>query len=444
MNIREKYTITTEKFKRSTDQANSWDRTRVSIFDNKDYLGYFERNYHSMRITTLLLLSSLFIFSGCQQTSNNDNYLQPTKGEIPLINILSNDIRSPHKLHDIDIYRKLYSDFEENNNKNVEEYFYNVSHGNFIASFQGFFGPYNLEKDATSDDFNRSDIRNTILQLYNSGFDFKFFDKNNDNVITSKELLVIITTNIEQYFGRVNHVGFLLPNDIIIDMLVARVGSEINLATIVHEISHLLGALDLYGSMCVSQNLSIMSCTINKENIENMGNVVHLDPWHKIKLDWIKPRIIYVDDLDDNDEQCYQLKVPQYNGKKSDEEQRPLLIYERSTTDYFIIEYRNKNIGYNNFTSYDEMVSDYGIIVWIIAETNQGMPYNVSSLRKNADRTDPTIWPYNPINDRVSYFWEVNETINPIYVDDTKSSFFIKTKQFGAFDPTAKICLSKK
>lgn len=53
MNLREKYVVETEKFKKETDPKNSWERTRCNIYEvqddgSKKYLGNYERNYHSL------------------------------------------------------------------------------------------------------------------------------------------------------------------------------------------------------------------------------------------------------------------------------------------------------------------------------------------------------------------------------------------------------------
>ena len=66
-------------------------------------------------------------------------------------------------------------------------------------------------------------------------------------------------------------------------------GEETSFTNIVHELSHLLGAIDLYGSNCLSQNVSLMGCTAYPNPDDRQS--YHLDMWHKMQLGWVRPRV---------------------------------------------------------------------------------------------------------------------------------------------------------
>lgn len=344
----------------------------------------------------------LIVLTGCtaeitkndadKQTIHQD--LFPANGSIPLIAIMVNNTDSEFSLQERAVYHDYYSsDFTYN----VQDYLYQVSNGKFSISFQGVYGPVDLSsKEAES---ISEKIALALKRINGKDFNLRDYDRNNDEIITSNELLVSVISNGSLYAAATRWVSSKIRDEygnIHLRMSGSIHGSHANLATITHEIIHLLGGIDIYGASCNSFRLTLMSCTI----VGQSGNHTnHLDPFHKIQLDWIDPRVLNVGESSFI-RKCYNIEASIYRGVEPSEIQQPVLVYDlehktRNENEYFLLEFRNKHAQPVDEYLYDQFLPSpgYGVVIWSIRVDDNGKPFQVPSISKE-DGRDMTIWTY--------------------------------------------------
>ncbi len=244
----------------------------------------------------------------------------------------------------------------------------------------------------------------TIKRLAASnGFDFSRYDRNRDGRVTASELGILIVDNGSTGMGQTvsteSCTRVPIPRTrrtINVCTGGAFVGHDSSIHNIAHELSHLLGTIDIYGTNCLSAGLSLMSCTGYKNTLPNpQPNATFLlDPWHRSRLGWLKPRIYSVSNTG-----SALLRAPSeiygqsYNGG-------PITLYNpsRGSNEYFILEYREKQSnGRVGAYGYDADAPESGIAIWHVKTNRQGallqipdrIPERVlrtcrNNLRKNA------------------------------------------------------------
>jgi M6 family metalloprotease-like protein len=135
-----------------------------------------------------------------------------------------------------------------------------------------------------------------------------------------------------------------------------------------HEMCHLLGALDIYGSedVTVSQNLSLMANSI-------YGTIYHLDPWHKMQLGWVEPRIRSLRDGG----------VAILPATQAIQPDAPVILYDpvrfnpaSSTNEFFMLEYRTRSSA--SGSGYDRDVAGNGLAIWHIQQNAVKLPSNIT------------------------------------------------------------------
>jgi M6 family metalloprotease-like protein len=124
------------------------------------------------------------------------------------------------------------------------------------------------------------------------------------------------------------------------------IGNPPNLGLVAHELSHLLlGATDMYfgfGNPFAAGDYSLMDRTYK---------TTHLDPFHKLKLGWLRPKIIF--------------RGGRYTLRDVEESHDVWILLDpaRGSDEYFIVE--NRWPG----DSYDRHMADAGgLAVWHIIE----------------------------------------------------------------------------
>jgi len=129
----------------------------------------------------------------------------------------------------------------------------------------------------------RSRLR-ALMEADDAGFDFDAFDKNGDGTVSADELMVISVENTSDTSAQtgwppcVKH-----PSGVKVCTGVTVIGHKSNVLNFAHELTHQLGPLDVYGTSCLSFDLSLMSCT--RESA--VDPVYYLDPWYRGKLGWL-------------------------------------------------------------------------------------------------------------------------------------------------------------
>ena len=124
-------------------------------------------------------------------------------------------------------------------------------------------------------------------------------------------------------------------------------------ASMCHEISHSLGAYDLYSGSCLSYKVTLMSCTIS---FPEDPAIYHLDPWHKLVFGWSEPRLRSLRNGGAED-------IPAAQFGRAD---APLLLFDpaKGSGDFFLIDYRAPNPP--GGSGYDANVSGTGMVIWHI------------------------------------------------------------------------------
>src|SRR5207248_854389 len=81
----------------------------------------------------------------------------------------------------------------------------------------------------------------------------------------------------------------------------------------------------------ISEGLRLMSCTIFAGNDDR--RTVHLDPWHKMQLGWLRPRIFTL----------AAGGVATIAGSQILSPDTPLILYDpaKGTSEYFMVEFRS-------------------------------------------------------------------------------------------------------
>lgn len=136
----------------------------------------------------------------------------------------------------------------------------------------------------------------TTVGLADDDVDFSSFDWDGNGELTGDELTVVVIgpgpKPADGGSARWTCAAERLKMDgvkVCLSAALVGEGEGVGLATLDHELAHLLGTVDIYGSASRSIDLSIMSSTIF--GVEDDRSAFHLDPWHKIQLGWATPRI---------------------------------------------------------------------------------------------------------------------------------------------------------
>jgi M6 family metalloprotease-like protein len=140
-----------------------------------------------------------------------------------------------------------------------------------------------------------------------------------------------------------------------------------NMGLMAHEFGHLLGLPDLYDAG-YSQG-GIQSCGVGPYSLMGYGLYkgtpfgtlpANLSPWEKIYLGWAFPKLVtydFCDAISSSSNSQFFLKIPAYGGT--------------SQTEYFLIEFRKKELFDSDFPS-------EGVLIWHIDENivNSGISSN--------------------------------------------------------------------
>lgn len=269
------------------------------------------------------------------------------------------------------------------------DYYRDLSGGKFTWTRAGFVGPltaHGTTKDTTDE------ARRAILAAAAEGhFNFKAFDANHDGTISARELAVLIINNRGVSGGQANH--FMKPASgrraspstqplPIPGQGVTFAGADVlagegGFATFGHELFHGLGGIDLYGPWngCygMSYHLSLMGATGG--GMPDDERIFHLDPWHKMLVGWIEPRLHAI-----GRPGSAQLAAQHIPLAAEPERRRPLLIYDaaKGASEFFMLEYRTPyRLGY------DRDVASSGLVIWHIAYDRDRHVMDVTSERKN-------------------------------------------------------------
>jgi M6 family metalloprotease-like protein len=270
----------------------------------------------------------------------------------------------------------------------LADFYRDMSGGRFTWRRAGFIGPLTLPEIKEK---NSHDEAGYALTVAANHFDFRPFDTNHDGKISATELAVLVIDNKGVSGGQADH--FMQPVSGKREKMSAEprpipgqgvsfagadaVAGEGGFATFAHELFHGLGGIDMYGPWhgcySLSNHLTLMAGTGG--NTPDDENIFHLDPWHKMLVGWIEPRVYAI-----SKGGTAQLAAQHVPTSAEPERKRPVLLYDpaKGTSDFFMLEYRTPyRLGY------DRDVASSGLVIWHIAYDKRGLIMEQTSERKN-------------------------------------------------------------
>ena len=206
-----------------------------------------------------------------------------------------------------------------------------------------------------------------------TAYNFAQWDANTNGSIEQQELCIMVIGNNGQISGANRPIGAAgagqaVPSqNVTLRGKVASLSHRVSFMTMAHELSHSLGTVDLYGANNFSPGLTLMSCTIFPGNDDRA--TFHLDPWHKMRLGWLRPRIFTL-----GRGGVVTVAASQINSPDT-----PVILYDpaKGTSEYFMVEFRNNQLAGAhhdvNITSACNAVfsgATNGMAIWHIAPGN--------------------------------------------------------------------------
>ena len=205
-------------------------------------------------------------------------------------------------------------------------------------------------------------------------FDPTIYDRDHDGHLTSAEMTTVVLESSPTYetdggAQTTFTTAFTVPGSSVLVELasVSATGEDVSFATMVHEMTHQLGAVDLYGPCCMSGDFTLMSCTAGVP--AGSTKIYNLDPWHRMALGWTEPLIRMVRQPAVSD-RLTTLDVVSLADK------RPVLIYDPArynlatkTGEYILLEYRTRSHSTNR---YDRNIYTEGMAAWYVKTLGNG------------------------------------------------------------------------
>ncbi len=272
--------------------------------------------------------------------------------------------------------------------QNVTDYFLEQSHQLFTWTRAGSVSVANEPGFANAAD------EKWLASMYSKAiaFDFARYDTNGDKKITSDELGIVVINNKSTNGGGARWMdgGCATPagSTVAICVQSAVVGEDIDFASLVHEMTHTLGAQDLYDNTDLyNVHLTLMGAT-------NWGTY-HLDPWHKMQLGWVRPRIREIHDPANVE----ALVLPRLSGASGISDESPILIYDalKGQREYFLLEYRRPTTTAGG--KYDADAYSQGLAAWWVGQDANRDSYIVDAP-SGPPAIDRTVWLFAPNGQR--------------------------------------------
>lgn len=205
--------------------------------------------------------------------------------------------------------------------------------------------------------------------------DYARFDRNRNGEITPDELFILKVEGLpdrgpDNPFDDNGGLKRTLPRCATLQGTRVRVcgdflpiGDETNFITVAHEFAHLFGALDLYDTG--NSRYTLMGATWVQDEF-----FVNLDPWHKMRMGLVAPRIVPIP-ASRSARQEVRLTHP---GNYNDYE--PVLFYDPArANEFFLMEFRRQRAS-----TFDADVMGTGLVIWHVKTDARFNPVNPSSF----------------------------------------------------------------
>ncbi|MBI1763876.1 MAG: hypothetical protein HYR56_20825 [Acidobacteria bacterium] len=261
----------------------------------------------------------------------------------------------------------------QSRDRSVSNYFLAISNGRFSWRVGGVVEVNLSVADAFVQGGEGTDIARSnraILKAMQDGFNFAQFDANGDRFVDSSELGVLIIQNARRPNDGVPDTAYNRPtgclragnSSVSFCGQAANIEQSASLMSITHELNHQLGALDLYGGGGLNNDLTLMGATVYTNYDDKRS--YYLDPWHRLQLGWVEPRI-------------RDLRAPGtefLHAQQSFRPDAPVILYDsaRGVGEFFIVEYRSRRAPGN--TNFDSEVASEGVAIWHIQQDGNKVP----------------------------------------------------------------------
>ena len=304
---------------------------------------------------------SMFILS-CGTSTDFGYKNKATPRTIPLLVIVAQYYGKPEVKHPVSYYDDLI--YKWLKNPSVNGYFIENSQGRFFWTrpSQGVIGKVFLPTLVGRDPNDNTRPAHAIRSVMADGFDFDFYDTNNDKKVTKDELAIMIIENYPSGAMRKTQPECLKTSNSSVEVCteVLLLGDDPSISLLCHELSHFLGTNDLYGRWSLDNFNS--GCTLMGSNRGGIASF-HLDPWHKMQLGWIEPKIVLAQSAGQ-----HQLKSANQTNLNP-----ALILFDprKGLNEYFILEYRSPNHRVNDYNyNYDRDVCGEGLAIWHVVQNN--------------------------------------------------------------------------
>jgi M6 family metalloprotease-like protein len=310
--------------------------------------------------------------------------------------------------HTPQFFRDFY--FDPTSERNLPDYFKENSQGKFSLKLAGVVGPYTRRDDPSTSladeslidcypgyrDTNgrevcpsstrsdESDNTESIALAAAAGFPFQDYDVNADGKISRDELMIVRVAAArpgDGFGGAVRWNSVACANagpGLCVDSALVVLGEDTNFMTGAHEISHLIGAIDVYGpwsSQYITNNLdySLMGATVDTQVNSNFST--HLDPWHKMRWGWVTPKVhdLTVPMCVDLAPAAASLESALAVGSSPD----PIVVYDHTLglQQYYMMEYRSGLPVEDSWTGhYDTDIPENGLAIYYLAQDEFHVP----------------------------------------------------------------------
>ena len=234
------------------------------------------------------------------------------------------------------------------------------------------------ECPGSAEDGLRYRTRAVALADQQAGFDFSRYDTDRDGRVTPDELAIVVIgadSDPRGSFG--GQAGPKVPNCVAVGSgasatqvcgWLASFNQNASLMTMIHETSHLWGSKDLYGPGA-GLNSALTTMAATGVSTPGVRKVWHFDPWHKMAFGWLRPRFYRTTDPG----ACVSLGAAQQAGFREDTS--PVVLYDpvRGAEEYFILEFRKREVPGTILSADAEMAdSQGGLAIWRVQPNAQG------------------------------------------------------------------------
>lgn len=315
----------------------------------------------------------------------------PVSGERPLLYILTSFSDTPP--FDRDYYSLFFGEREgpiktatslkrdesrtAADDANIVGLFESVSGGNFrFQPAGGFHIVFDQTQETIDANMSESEYDQAVLRKawdFGNGFPFNDYDADGDGTITHEELAIVVINPSTGCGGQTRWVDVsgVAPNSGAIfryNGQISQTHGDGDMDLYAHELFHQLeGGEHIYGPGA-SRNYEASFYAASHCASGAVGPY-HLDPWFKIRLGWLKPRVLDVSRLAGSLTIELSPSAPMPNAELS-----PVILYDsnRGLEEFFILEYRTPQ-------GYDEGVGSLGLAVWYVKHksgSNQLFEFN--------------------------------------------------------------------